>query len=143
MRFFKTKLAAVLTLAATSLSLLLGATPASASEQTWVPDPGIWCADWAERNSKEALGFTYIYTGLKGSMAKNNMKCELVYKIETEEIGHHMFFRKQPVNFNQACAEQFPGTHVKWFEPMAAPMANIPYGNALAAQMGFTWQCVR
>lgn len=132
------------------LSIALGAPNASADEATYVPDPGMWCHEWAEANSNEIVGVTVNFLGVVGSSAQNDAKCKMVYVYGVSEgnakTGWYGYNGVMPpgylnVDWDGACRQQYPGTHVKWFDPMSPPLTNIPVANDLAAR-GYTWQCV-
>lgn len=146
MRLNKIKAAFVAAVAAVSMSF--NATAASANTNGAIPDPGQWCYDWAQANSSKAAGVEINFLGVVGSSSKNNAKCKFVYVYGvSENVGGRWYGYNGvmpatylPVNFDSACKQQYPGTHVKWFSPTQVPQKITEASRK--ADMGFTWQCV-
>lgn len=132
------------------LGTILAAPSASAEEDVKVPDPGAWCYEWAQANSSTQVGVEVRFLGVVGSSANNDAKCKMAYVYSVSERGGGRWFGFNgvtppgylPVDWNDACRQQYDGTHVKWVDPMPPPLANIPYANQVA-NMGYTWQCVK
>lgn len=143
------KIKAGLVAGAALVGALLFSPLASADEGVQVPDPGAWCFEWAQANSSPQVGVEVHFFGVVGSAANNDAKCKLVYAYSVSERGGGRWFGFNgvmppgylPVDWNDACRQQYEGTHVKWVDPMPPPLTNIPYANQVA-NMGHTWQCV-
>ena len=121
---------------------------AADDQQYLVPDPAMWCYRWGERQVGNATGLNYHFVGMEGSARQNNAVCKYLLHVDiAENVGGAWFGGstfvpwRTPMNWAEACALQFPGSRLQWFDPMPPPMIPASPGNELA-NLGFTWLCV-
>jgi hypothetical protein len=84
------------------------------------PDPNMWCADNAPFGAQVAdADWVVQFAGVQGQPAQNNMKC-VFQVVSTVPYGEDAFTIPWPwndyvpVDYAQACQQQFPGSSLQW-----------------------------
>ena len=116
------KPAVVLAIAAAAVAAMPASALADGTE-VLTPDPNIWCVNSSPFAEQAAnLDWTVQFAGVQGDAAQNNMTC-VFQVLSTVPAGEDSFTIPipwndyVPVNYAEACQEQFPGSWLQWAPP--------------------------